>query len=272
MSPLLLVLAATPWAALDGGTFQEAFADAHAKPLQSRVLDVSGRYLGAPYVLSPLGEGEGKDPDPLLRHDAVDCQTLVEQVMALTLAPDPTAVLPLLNAIRYGDGRPSYDARNHIVEAQWVPSNLASGRLRDVTRTYGGKATRTVRKRLDAKVWGEKSGKALGLGDGAQVTGDFTLDVIPVADAVAALSKAPSGLVLVIVRADRPWVVTRVSHMGLLVQGAKGPLLRHASRSFKRVVDEPLERYLARNLEHGAWTVEGIAVYEIAEPSAAPPG
>jgi hypothetical protein len=39
-------------------------------------------------------------------------------------------------------------------------------------------------------------------------------------------------------------------------------MLRHASRSFKKVVDEPLSRYLGRNLDFGAWTIEGLAVYE----------
>ncbi len=267
MIAVFVVLAAAPWASLDGGAFGPAFAEAHAKPLPSRVVAVSGGYLGVPYQVSPLGEGQGVDPDPLVRHDAVDCQTLVEQVMALSLAPEPGQVLPLLTAIRYADGQATYEGRSHIVEAQWLPANLAQGRLRDVTRQYGGKATRTVHKRLDEKVWAEKSGKALKLAEAARVVGEFSLDVIPAGDAVAALSKAPAGLVVVVVRADRPWLVTRVSHMGLLVHGSQGPALRHASRSFKRVVDEPLARYLARNLEHGAWTVEGLAVFEIVDPT-----
>lgn len=266
MTLALLVLAATPWASLDGGAVDDAVRALHQAPLGARVLDASAGYLGVSYVLSPLGEGAGKDPDPLLRHDAVDCQTFVEQVMALALTPEPAALVPTLSAIRYGQVEPSYNARHHVVEAQWIPANVAAGRLKDVARQYGGKATRTVRKRIDAKTWAEKSGRALGLPEAAQVTGEFTLDVIPAADAVAALAKAPSGLVLVVVRADRPWIVTRVSHMGLLVHGARGPLLRHASKSFKRVVDEPLERYLSRNLEHGAWTVEGLAVFEVTQP------
>ena len=67
---------------------------------------------------------------------------------------------------------------------------------------------------------------------------------------------------MVVVRADRPSLVTRVSHVGVLVQSAKGPMLRHASRSFKKVVDEPVSRYLTRNLDFAQWTIEGLALYE----------
>jgi hypothetical protein len=54
-----------------------------------------------------------------------------------------------------------------------------------------------------------------------------------------------------------------VSHVGFLVHKPSGPHLRHASRSFGRVVDEPLSKYLERNLGYGKWTVEGLSVFEV---------
>jgi hypothetical protein len=48
----------------------------------------------------------------------------------------------------------------------------------------------------------------------------------------------------------------------VLLQSPRGPLLRHASRSFKKVVDESLDRYLSRNLDFGQWTIEGLALFE----------
>jgi hypothetical protein len=77
-------------------------------------------------------------------------------------------------------------------------------------------------------------------------------------------------LILVVVRADKPSLVTRVSHVGVLVQSPKGPVLRHASRSFKKVIDEPLAHYLSRNLDFAAWTIEGLAVFEPLEAPATP--
>jgi hypothetical protein len=182
------------------------------------------------------------------------------------VAPDDASLVSTLNAIRY-EGSPSYAGRNHVMEAQWLPSNVKKGFLKDVTRQYAGAATVRTTKVISAATWREKSGRALGLPASAQPTGAFALELLPAARAVQALARAPSGLVVVVARADRPWLVTRVSHVGVLIQSDRGPLLRHASRSFKRVVDEPLSHYLARNLDYGAWTIEGLAIFEPQAPA-----
>ncbi len=39
-------------------------------------------------------------------------------------------------------------------------------------------------------------------------------------------------------------------------------MLRHASRTFKKVTDEALAHYLTRNLDFGEWTIDGLAVFE----------
>lgn len=273
MTVLALALAAVaaqpvPWMQMGDAQRADAVLALKDKPLTERVLAASERFLGTPYALSPLGEGSGKDADPLVRWDAVDCLTMVEESLALSLAKDEPGVLPLLSTIRYA-GAPAYESRLHVMEAQWLPTNLARGYVKDVTRAYGGKATKRVKKVLTAASWKEKSARALELAETAQPKGEFELDIIPADKALAALSKAPAGLIVVVVRADRPWLVTRVSHVAVLVQGKKGPMLRHASRSFKRVVDEPLSSYLTRNLDFGAWTIEGLAVFEPADPGAA---
>jgi hypothetical protein len=46
-------------------------------------------------------------------------------------------------------------------------------------------------------------------------------------------------------------------------------MLRHASRSAKKVVDEPIENYIRRNLAYASWTIEGIAVYGLQKLSKA---
>jgi hypothetical protein len=261
-----LVVAATPWASLSEEGRAEAMAMLKPWPMPERVARATEGFLGTAYVPSPLGEGEGKDPDPLVRWDAVDCLTMVEEAIALAVAPDAGSLVQTLNQIRY-HGTPSYEARNHLMEAQWLPSNVKKGFLKDVTRQYGGAATRKTVKVLTEATWKEKSGRSLGLSPSAQPRGSFPLELIPAEQALAALAHAPSGLVVVVARADRPWLVTRVSHVGVLIQSDKGPLLRHASRSFKRVVDEPLERYLRRNLDFGKWTIDGLALFEPSVPN-----
>ncbi len=262
MTPaVLLVLAAAPWSSMGGAQRADAMAELRALPMRERVLRASEGFLGTPYVLSPLGEGEGRDPDPLVRLDAVDCVTMVEQAMALAAAPSESALVATLNGIRYA-ATPSWESRLHVMEAQWLPHNVERGWLRDVTREYGGPNTRRVTKALTDATWKEKSAQGLALPTAHQPKGAFELDIIPAQEAAAALAKAPAGLLVVVVRADRPWLVTRVSHVGVLVQTAKGPALRHASRSFKRVVDEPVRSYVGRNLDFGKWTIEGLALYE----------
>lgn len=258
---LSIVAAATPWAEMGEAQRADAMESLKARPMLERVLRASEGFLGTRYALSPLGEGAGKDPDPLLRFDAVDCLTMVEQAMALASAPAPSKLVETLNDIRYA-GAPSWEARLHVMEAQWLPEQIRRGRLRDVTRVWGGTVTRRVKKVLSDATWREKSGRALELPADVQPKGAFEFDLIPAAAAVEALAKAPSGLLVVVVRADRPWVVTRISHVGVLVQTPKGPALRHASRSFGRVVDEPLARYLSRNLDFAQWTIEGLSLYE----------
>jgi Protein of unknown function (DUF1460) len=251
---------ANAFEALDGGARDELLGRLKAEPWPQRLAEAAGSFLGTRYVLSPLGEGEGRDADPLLRFDAFDCLTLVEESLALGLAPDEQGLVPVLNRIRYG-GAPAWNTRLHVMESQWLPHQVQAGLLTDVTREYGGRATRRVTKVVTPATWRAPLGRSLHLEPRDQPVGTYALDIIPAARAAAALAHAPSGLVVVVVRADSPRLVTRVTHVAVLLQTPAGPALRHASRSYGKVVDEPLDRYLARSLEYGAWTVEGLALY-----------
>jgi hypothetical protein len=258
---LALTLGAAPWSSMGEAERAEAMTKLKSLPtMRERLLAATEGFVGTPYVLSPLGEGSGHDPDPLIRFDAVDCLTMVEESYALSSAA-PEQLVTALTALRY-DGAPSWENRLHIMESQWLPVNVQRGVLRDVTAEFGGAKTRKAKKVLSEATWKLKNGVSLELPEARQTRGTFELDIIPAADANAALKNAPAGLVVVVVRADRPSWVTRVSHVGVLVQSPKGPMLRHASRTFKKVVDEPLARYLSRNLDFGEWTIEGLALYE----------
>ena len=235
--------------------------------LSRRVLEVSSRFLGTPYVHSPLGEGAGIDPDPTIRFDAVDCLTFVEETLALSFARNPTEVPALLEQLRYAR-QPRYEERNHLMEAQWLPNNLRKGFLREVTRAFGGAAAVRVEKKITAQTWVSPSSRLLHLPKSARPTGTFELDMLPLPAALARTSRIPPGTILLVIRADHPRKVTRITHLGFVVQKKRRTYLRHAARNrYHRVVDEDLATFLTRNAHYAKWPVVGVALFEPAMPS-----
>src|SRR5678815_3653970 len=127
---LSLVLAAPPaYPGADDARLEALLASVGGRSLDARLLGLSEQLLGTPYAHSPLGEGEGQDPDPRLRLDRVDCLTFVETVMALALSSSVEDVVHVLDSIRYRS-RPDYSGRNHLMEAEWLPSNASKGMVR----------------------------------------------------------------------------------------------------------------------------------------------
>lgn len=103
----------------------------------------SRMFVGLPYGKNgPLGEGPlGKyDQDPLYRFDTFDCTTYVETIMALTQAKDVDEFEDILNNIRYEDGIIDYLKRNHFTDLQWIPNNIHTGQLTEITAETFGEA------------------------------------------------------------------------------------------------------------------------------------
>ncbi len=124
--------------------------------LRNRVEAVSAAFLGTAYKLGPLGEGDpGEfDRDPLYSFSAVDCTTVIEQVMALSIEPDlKKALAKTLQRIRYKNGRIDYASRNHFTEADWIPNNIAAGFLKDITREIAGSKAQEARKLISKRQW-----------------------------------------------------------------------------------------------------------------------
>jgi hypothetical protein len=262
----LLAASAGTEAALDVGLAARA-----AGP--ERAVWASERLLGAPYRLSPLGEGEGPDPDPRFRLDAFDCVTFVETAVALGNAARAAEAARLLDDIRY-DGPPDFAHRDHYVEAQWLPANLRKGWLAEATRAIAGPLAERSEKRLTPSGWraAERAGRVLpDLPPERRPLGTFAFDLVPLARVPEIAPRIPPGTVLLVVREDRPARPYRVTHMGIVVAGPRGErFLRHASDApgLLRVRDERLDRFLARNARYGGWPVSGVSLYSIRDNSA----
>ena len=93
------------------------------------------------------------------------------------------------------------------------------------------------------------------------------LPLTPLDSLLAHASEIPSGTLLLVVRADRPSFPDRVTHLGFVVQRDGHTYFRHASDVFGRVVDEPIERFVARNRRY-AYQVSGVSLLPIRDNSA----
>jgi len=256
----ILLGAAPPDAALEAGL-------GGVPPGPARALWASGLLLGAPYRLSPLGEGMGQDPDPRFRLDAFDCVTLVETAVALGHARTLAEARVLLDDIRY-HGPPAFERRNHYLEAQWLPANREKGWIEDVTEAVAGDLALRAEKRLTPGTWraAERAGATLpGLPPSARPLGTFPLPLLPLDHLLEVAPRIPPGTLLLVVREDRPWRPYRVTHLGLVVEGPRGERrLRHASDlpSAMRVRDEPLARLAARGARY-RWPVVGVSLWAV---------
>lgn len=234
--------------------------------LQDKLVQSSQQFLGVPYQFSPLGEGKGVDSDPLFRNDSVDCLTFIEQSMALALSPKASQALPVLNRIRYRS-EVLYEDRNHLMEAEWIPNNLAKGFIRDVTRIVGGSEAVETFKQITAETWTSPSSQALHLPVQRQPIGNYPLEIIPIEKFLDLSGKIVSGTLLFVVRKERPLKVTRITHGGILVRKQLKLFIRHAAKSrYGRVVDEPIESFVDHNKRYDAWTVEGFTLYAFQSP------
>lgn len=268
---LALLLAGSPkvpirFADLDEPERAAAFARvALAGPVSERLLSASAGFLGAPYANDPLGEGPGNPPDedPRLRWDAVDCTTFVETVLAIARAGAPEEVGQVLDDLRY-DGPPSYENRNHFFDAQWIPANVRKGHLRDVTARVAGDRARSLTKTVTRTDWQRRrvAGRIV-LPEGRLPLGSFKVTYLPLGQLLAVADRIPAGTVFTVVREDRPLTPLLVTHVGFVVPGPKGPMVRHANnRPHGRVVDEELARFVGRASRLGPWRVLGLQLLE----------
>jgi hypothetical protein len=114
---------------------EELLSLAARRESSERIMAISTRLLGSPYLHNPAGDGEESEFDcrPISNIREFDCVTFVETVLALAGACDAEDYQRRLRDLRYADGIPSFPTRNHLVDADWLLNNIAKGLLEDVT-------------------------------------------------------------------------------------------------------------------------------------------
>lgn len=303
----LLAIAASPLALRDAGARESLVAETEVAALldsvatlprdstaglAARIERLSFALLGRAYRLDPLGEGAGGvvDRDPLWRLDAFDCLSLVETVLALARADSAGDFAANLVRIRYRRGDISFGARNHFMEADWLPANIEHGVLADISRTLPAPQA-VARGQLTRRRWlealqsnplharngdmqsaaaREELRRLAALAPAAEpVSLDYArlreLEPTALSAVVAAI---PAGSVLLIIRPNTSLfgavgAVTQVSHLGFVARGAGQPVFRHASSRRRRpgVIDVPLLGYLREMQQTRSFT--GIKVLQV---------
>ena len=217
-------------------------------------------FLNTPYVLSPLGEARGIDPDPRFRIDAFDCTTFVETVMVLAYRKDWSEAADLLDHLRYNHDHIDFDHRRHLITADWLPKLQAEGLLSDITEKIAGKHTQKITLILSKERWRKRRiAKALNLREEDIPFGRYSLPIVPIAKLRKKAKHIPSGTLINVVRVSSRYSPVIVTHQGLFFRDNQGrEFIRHASPVAKRVIDEPLSNMIRRYQKPRKWRVAGI--------------
>jgi hypothetical protein len=219
--------------------------------------------------LSSLGTGPiVTDPVSLLPAK-FDCTTFVETVIALGRSARPQDFFKRVIQVRYLNGTPTYIARNHFPEMDWIPNNIAAGVLSDVTGAVAEKTqirTQVVSKTIDRAKWIAKQLRDPSVSRAIaseRASLDSTsprkvsLTYLPRKALVSAVDSVPNGTVINFVRgnsASRPVLIT---HQGIVVRDGGSVLLRHVSPGgILRTV--ALGDYLKKNPEYIGVTLNRV--------------
>ena len=235
LGALLPALAAA--AAGSAGAARKAPAQS-AQLSPERLERISRAYLGKPYKLDCLGEASGADKDPLFTRKWVDCQTLVEQVMAEAVQPLVGDMDRAVRLIRYRDSNVRLENRYHYCIPDWLESRWPA---RDVTSEVAGAHVRTVKRRIDLP------GFLAGRGGDASLSPTRARTVVAPYVPRAQIGSLQPGRVdgtIGVLVLDKPAIVA--GHVGFLFSRNGEVIFRHASQKRNRVMDEPLQVYMAR--------------------------
>jgi N-acetylmuramoyl-L-alanine amidase-like protein len=191
-------------------------------------IDVHSRhFLGHSYKPNPLIGSADTAEVFTASLDGFDCVTYIETVLALARASNVDEFVEWLRKIRYEQGCIQWERRNHYM-TQWIRNNLRDGIIRPVSMP------------------------ALPI-----VSRERVLNVVPGLAAhrirVKCLPKAAVPRLAAYLQSGDLifFVSTRkhldVFHAGIIVRESKGMLMRHASRSGGRVVEQKLSEFLKAN-------------------------
>jgi hypothetical protein len=194
--------------------------------IAQRIDFIAGALRGATYRGYTLIGGLRQPEKFVVRDDGFDCVTFCETVLAAAKAANLEEFETNLKAIRYRNGIVEWRERNHYF-FEWGQHNVDNKICRAIAMDGSVELQKSV-------YWHRELGRRR-----------FTMRVIPRATMLANKSKLAAGDIVgfVTVRPNMDYF-----HVGFIAFGSGGELLlRHASLSRHRVLDERMERFLGVN-------------------------
>jgi hypothetical protein len=205
---------------------KEIGAVRHLRTTGQRLKTLSVQFLGSPYVVHPL-IGSADSPEVFtVSLEGFDCVTYVETLLALALASSVDGFIEIVRQVRYKNGVVEWPRRNHYMTS-WIRNAARQGLVRNITR---GKYTITKTRTLDL------------IEDLPPLT--VTLKCFPKQNFSKIADHLADGDLMFFVSTRRK---IDVFHVGLVFREDTRIVLRHASRSRKGVVEQPLEEFLEQN-------------------------
>lgn len=268
--------------------------------MANRLEIISHYFLGKPYLLGALGEGENAryDQSPRYRKDGFDCETIVDTVLAIALASNVEGFEQCIDRIRYKNGQVDFITRNHFTDLDWNKNNQNQGYLVDITQQITDKtkqpiaqiATAIINKpawyqhlksaviKLERADKNEREMRLVELQErGKQLAiTPISIPYIPLSILfdkqgnanLTLFSQIPHGAIIEIIRPNwdlREQIGTclNISHLGFVFWKKNQLLFRQASSNLRQIRDVSLINYLKE--ARASPTIKGINI-QIVKP------
>ena len=201
----------------------------------SRIDVLSRHFLGHSYKPNPLIGSVDTAEVFTASLDGFDCVTYLETIVALARASNVDDFVEWLRKIRYEHGRIRWERRNHYMSL-WIRNNVRNGIIRPVSMAA---LPIVSRERVLNVVPGLHPQRT-------------RVKCVPKAAVSRFEPHLQSGDLIFFVSTRKH---LDVFHAGIIVHDGKSMLMRHASRSGGRVVEQKLSEFLKANRMAGVIVV-----------------
>ncbi|MBM3528289.1 MAG: DUF1460 domain-containing protein [Alphaproteobacteria bacterium] len=226
LAAIPLIAAGGPALARKDALIGRLIDEARALPRVSQRIDfISGKLIGIRYQAHTLIGGPKHPERFVVRDDAFDCVTFCEVVLSAALARDLAEFEAALLRIRYEHGRVKWDERNHYF-AEWSRRIVEQNICRPVAMEPSIVIDKTVN-------WSNQGRRRIKMVAIPRDTFWSNKHLLTPGDVIGFVS----------LRKNLDFY-----HTGLVTIGKNDSvILRHASQSRRRVLDEPMDAFFANN-------------------------